>query len=448
MIPLSGDDSGVGTPADMAARLRSTLPAGWFPVSPPTPALSMTPVLDGLLAGLGSAWSFCFDLLSLSAAQTRLKTAFGAFLDMISADFFGTTLFRKSGEADDSFRVRIGAALISRRGTRQAVCDAIVAITAAAPSICEPTRGPDCGGYGCTGAEGRGGGGGYGTPVLRFGSNVLPFQYFVEVQACSSFAPGLLSARQSPGTFVNENGLIEVAGARVLRPNYQQGVIVGPLLEARSFNLIRYSRFWTGFSQSSPTANPTPGWQVDVSKPSLFGSDPVLTVGGALGTRLIGPSIDIAAAGSAVTGSAWVLVPDRSSLTELELVLTDLTVGSSVYAAADIMQTGQWQRLTLSIQPQAAAGKNIRMGLLLSCFGVGDMVVCTQCWQLEPGTTATSYIPTAGTLGLRAQDDVVSVDTIGSLSDFGVSDALDAVASSIPAATIAWTAVALPYIGG
>ncbi len=448
MIPLSDDGSGVGTPVDMAARLRSTLPTGWFPVSPPTPALSATPVLDGLLAGLGSAWSFCFDLLSLSAAQTRLKTAFGAFLDMISADFFGPSLLRKNDETDDSFRMRISAALISRRGTRQAVSDAIVAITSAVPWICEPMRAMDCGGYAGTGAAGKGGGRGYGSPGLRFGSDTLPFQYLVEVQARSSFAPGMLSARQGPATFVNENGVIELAGARVLRPEYQQGVIVGPLLEPRGFNLILDSRFWTGFSRSSGSGDTAASWQVDVSKPSLFGTDPVLTVTGAVATRLVGPSIDLAAAGSTMTGSAWILIPNQSSLTAVELVLTDLIVGNSVYAATDMTRAGQWQRLTLSVQPQAASGKNLRMGLLVSGAGVGDMVVYTQCWQLEPGDTATSYIPTAGTLGLRAQDDVASVDTLGSLVDFDVSGVLDAVASSIPAATIAWTAVALPYAAG
>ena len=445
MIPLSDDGSGVGTPADMAERLRSTLPSGWFPVSPPTPASSATPVLDGLLAGLGSAWSFCFDLLSVAAAQTRLKTAFGAFIDMISADLFGMSLLRKNEETDDSFRARISAALISRRGTRQAVCDAVVAITSAVPSIYEPMRGQDCGGYASVGAEGRGGGRGYGSSGLRFGSNILPFQYFVDVQAYSSFAPGMLSAREGSATFVNGNGLVELAGVRVLRPNYQQGVIVGPLLEPRGFNLILDSRFWTGFSQSSVPVERAATWQVDLNKSSLFSTDPVLTVTGAVGDRLVGPSVDVAVAGSAMTGSAWILIPNGSSITTVELVLTDLIVGNSVYAAADMGWVGQWQRLSLSIQPQAASGKNVRMGLLLSCSSVGNMVVYTQCWQLEPGATATSYIPTAGTLGLRAQDDVVSTDAVGPLVDFSVSDVLDAVASSIPAATIAWTTIALPY---
>ncbi len=194
MTFLADDGSGVGTPADMAARLRSTLPAGWFPVSPPEPISSSSPVLDGLLAGLGTAWSFCFDLLSFSVAQTRIRTAIGGFLDLISGDFFGSSLARRTGESDDSFRARIGASLIARRGTRQAVCDAVLAVTSAVPLVFEPMRGMDCGGYAGANLTGGGGGRGYGSPALRFGSALLSFQYFVRAQAFSSFAPGRLSA--------------------------------------------------------------------------------------------------------------------------------------------------------------------------------------------------------------------------------------------------------------
>ena len=72
----------------MSARLRSVLPTGWFPQSPPPPLPSATPVLDGLLSGLGAAWSFCFDLLGETALQSRIGTATGGFLDLIAIDFF------------------------------------------------------------------------------------------------------------------------------------------------------------------------------------------------------------------------------------------------------------------------------------------------------------------------------------------------------------------------
>lgn len=158
MTSPSNNDGVVGTTADMVSRLRLTLPTGWFPVSPPLPAISVTPVLDGLLAGLARAWSFCFGLLNFTASQTRLGTAFGIFLDMMSIDFFGSHLPRKSEELDETYRRRISVSLISQRGTRQDVCQAVAAVTLSTPTVCEPTRGADCGGYAGLTKPGVGGG--------------------------------------------------------------------------------------------------------------------------------------------------------------------------------------------------------------------------------------------------------------------------------------------------
>ncbi len=146
-----------------------------------------------------------------------------------------------------------------------------------------------------------------------------------------------------------------------------------------------------------------------------------------------------------MTGSAWILVPAGSTETTVEIVLTDLNADNSVYAAADLSRTGTWQRLVVSMQPRDASGKNLRMGMLVSRSGRDEADILTQCWQLELGGAATSYIPTAGTLGIRAPDDVVKAEPVGPLIDFSISEVSDAVASSIPVATIAWTAVALPY---
>ena len=132
----------------------------------------------------------------------------------------------------------------------------------------------------------------------------------------------------------------------------------------------------------------------------------------------------------------------------MELVLIDLNHrNSSVYAAADMTRAGQWQRLSASHQPQAAFGRNLRVALLLSGSSKIDTTVLTQCWQVEIGPTPTSYIPTAGTVGIRAQDDIiVGADPAAVSASFSVSDVLDAVTSTIPAATIAWTAIMPAYV--
>ena len=446
-ILLPDDEGQIGTDADMALRLRSTLPAGWFPVSPPAPAASVTPVLDGLLAGLGAAWSFCFSLLNLAAAQARIQTAFGIFLDMISIDFFGSQLPRKSGEADDSFRQRISISLISRRGTRQDVGRAVAQVTSSAPVICEPMRGADCGGYGSLSRSGAGGGLGYNTPGLHYGSNGLPFQYLLNVTGYVAFAPGEVSARQSPATFVDGTGLIRSVLPRVLRPLFEGDVCIGALLEPRAFNLIINSRFWHGFAQPIGIGGPGATWVVDHSTTGVFGSDPILRISGSSGTRAVGPSIDVACGGSMMCGSAWIFVVAGSNLTAVELVLSDLSsTGTSVFAPADMTRSGQWQRLSVSLQTQAAPGRNLRVGLLLSGSSNAGSTVLTQCWQAEPGSVPTSYIPSAGTLGIRQQDDVVSQDPAAVPAVFATSDVLEAVASTIPAATIAWTAISPTYV--
>ncbi len=446
-IPLADDEGTIGTQADMALRLRSTLPAGWFPVSPPAPAASVTPVLDGLLAGLGAAWSFCFGLLNITAAQTRIGTAFGIFLDMISIDFFGSQLSRRSGEADDGFRQRISTSLISRRGTRQDVSRAVAQVTSAAPAICEPMRGADCGGYGSLSRPDAGGGLGYNTPGLHYGSGGLPFQCLLNVAGQVAFALGEVSARQSPATFVDGTGLIRFVLPRVLRPLFEQDVCIGALLEPRAFNLIINSRFWHGFAQSVGADGPGATWLVDHATAGVYGSDPILRISGSSGTRAIGPSIDVACGGSVVCGSAWIFLVVGSNLTAVELVLSDLSpAGAAAYAPADMKRSGQWQQVSVSLQTRAAPGRNLRVGLLLSGSSNAGSTVLTQCWQAEPGSVATSYIPSAGTLGVREQDDVIRQDPAALPAAFVLSDVLDAVASTIPAATIAWTAVSPTYV--
>ena len=444
------DSDDAGTTADMASRLRSTLPAGWFPTSPPLPATSITPVLDGLLAGLAEAWSFCVGMLRIASAQTRIGTASGIFLDMISVDFFGSRLPRRRTEVDDIFRIRIRANLVSRRATRQDVSRAIFQVTSALPIICEPTRALDCGGYAGASDPGAGGGSGYGGAGLRYGSRVLAFQYLLQVAGYVDFAPGMITTRQSPATFLDGKGLMQLAQAQVLRPHFQQAAYSGALLEARAFNLIVNSRFWNDFAQPVVADEASANWLVDTATTGLFGADPVMRIAGTSGARVLGPSIDVAVAGSVVCGSAWIYLVAGSSLSQVELVLIDLNHGdSSVYAAADMTRSGQWQRLSASHQAQAASGKNLRVAMLLSASSSMDATILTQCWQVEIGPTPTSYIPTAGTLGIRAPDDIIAgADPAAVSALFTVSDVLDAVTSTIPAATIAWTAVMPAYVPG
>lgn len=152
---------------DIVARLKATLPAGWFPDS--------TPVLDAILSGLGSAWSWIYGFLCYVTAQTRLATATDIWLDIAAQDFFGSRITR-SGRVDADFRTRIQQEIMRERGTRAAIASVLEDLTGREPVIFEPANTSDTGGWGSVAALDTG---------LSFGaaggwgSLSLPFQCFV-----------------------------------------------------------------------------------------------------------------------------------------------------------------------------------------------------------------------------------------------------------------------------
>ena len=156
----------IGDQNDGAGRVRAQLPYGWF-------GQGSNPVVDALLQGYGWAISTAYGFLAYARTQSRIRTATGGWLDLISADFFGRRLTRKFNQSDDAFRARILAALFRQRVTREGVRQAVVALTGISPFIFEPRRPQDTGGYGV--ACGYGAAGGY-------GSVVLPGQAFVIAQ--------------------------------------------------------------------------------------------------------------------------------------------------------------------------------------------------------------------------------------------------------------------------
>ncbi len=152
-----------GDQADFVTRLKGVLPGGWFRDS--------TPVLDGVLSGIAWALAVAYGLAAYARLQTRIATATDGFLDLMSFDFFGSALPRKSQEPDAAFRNRILAALLQERGTRRGLIRVLQLLTGRTPWVFEPARPADTGGYG-TGSMGYGVAGGY-------GSLAHPFQAFV-----------------------------------------------------------------------------------------------------------------------------------------------------------------------------------------------------------------------------------------------------------------------------
>src|SRR5579875_2257217 len=136
-----------GDQADAAARAKAVLPGGWFPTTPAS-GTSATPVLDAVLAGPAWGASWLYGLLAYAANQKRIATATDSNLDLIGGDYFSTGLLRRSGETDAAYRARILANLLAPRGTRAAVIAVLKALTGYAPTVFEPARPADTGGWG------------------------------------------------------------------------------------------------------------------------------------------------------------------------------------------------------------------------------------------------------------------------------------------------------------
>lgn len=155
----------LGDVEDFTGRLQRVFPKGWLADTASCAAV--------VLSGFGVAWSAVFSLIAAVQAQTRLSTATGSFVDMFSADFFGSALPRNAGEVDASFKVRIGEELLRPRSTRPAMLTALNELVGPHVEIFEPAWPEDAGGYAA---------GGVGYCVAgAWGNLSLPFQSFLQV---------------------------------------------------------------------------------------------------------------------------------------------------------------------------------------------------------------------------------------------------------------------------
>ncbi len=153
-----------GDQNDMLARLRALLPKSWFPANAPNESAKLS----------GPAWALsgAYANLTYIALQTRIRSATDGWLDIISADFFGTTLPRLLNEQDGPFRARILANLFIKGPCRQDMVNVLTLLTGTAPTIFEPSNPSDSGGWGGGGLF-WGAAGGWGSP--------MPYQSLITV---------------------------------------------------------------------------------------------------------------------------------------------------------------------------------------------------------------------------------------------------------------------------
>lgn len=126
-----------GDVKDMAARIAATLPP-WVPTS--------LPIINAVLTGIAKGFSSVYVLLQFMRAQSRVRTASGGFLDLISLDYFGTNMVRRTGEPDATFQARLLKELLRPRVTVAAIRQMLIDLTGRIPIITEPGNPANIGG--------------------------------------------------------------------------------------------------------------------------------------------------------------------------------------------------------------------------------------------------------------------------------------------------------------
>ncbi len=153
----------IGDAGDIGRRLRLTLPARWFG--------DVAPILDGLLAGLSTAWAGLYSLLDLVRLESRVNSATDTFLDLAAQDYLGDGVARRPQETDDQLRPRLLWAMRRERVTRAAIVD-IAAKAGFAVTIFEPAQPRDTGAYNVPLGLAWGVAGGWGSMAMPFESLV------------------------------------------------------------------------------------------------------------------------------------------------------------------------------------------------------------------------------------------------------------------------------------
>jgi hypothetical protein len=176
-----------GSPDDLVARVKQEIPKGWFKW--------VAPYRDAIIGGLSDNASWCYGFIGYARSQTRLATAYGIWLDILSYDFLGR-FFVRNKAADDTFRALIRATILQERVTRAGMINAVKALTGNTSWIFEPWNTFDTGAYsGAGGASSptpKYGQMGYGVGQGGYGSMVLPGQVFMKVaRSAASGVPGV-----------------------------------------------------------------------------------------------------------------------------------------------------------------------------------------------------------------------------------------------------------------
>jgi hypothetical protein len=222
-----------GDLTDLISRLGTVLPKRWF--------AEQSPNLAALLSSIATPWVWLYNLIVYVIAQGRLATATSDWLDLIAADYFGSSLRRKANEADPSYRRRIQAALLREAATRSAVSAGLMSLTGTQPIIFEPTNCTDTGSYGGSGVPRmQGTGMAYGL-AGGWGSLLLPLQCFVTATRQATPGIGMLAGYGTSNGGYGE-GAISYVDLSVLPGQVSEADIRAALCSLLPVNAVAWLR--------------------------------------------------------------------------------------------------------------------------------------------------------------------------------------------------------------
>src|SRR5450631_4347178 len=127
-----------GSQADIANRILSLIPSGWFSSAlaradgDPQPG-----VIGALVQGPAAVFSWIHGLISYVSLQTRRSTTSDSFIDLGIFDFFGMRIRRRASQTDASARAMWKQEVLRRRNTRAYVQQAVEDLTGTEVSIFE-----------------------------------------------------------------------------------------------------------------------------------------------------------------------------------------------------------------------------------------------------------------------------------------------------------------------
>ena len=106
-------------------------------------------------------------------------------------------------------------------------------------------------------------------------------------------------------------------------------------------------------------------------------------------------------------------------------------------ASIDLTVVNDWQRVFVNSFVPDTFTRSITMQLVGRSSLASTNPILTQCWQIEPGSVATSYIPSGHQVGIREADDQTTLQT-GSVLQIDQYNLNQAIRRVIPAGSRAW----------